>query len=361
MSPDKAETMYSRSERLMHRLAFAGRAVQMTAADIEETAFKTRFAGANDRDPVLITSLARAGTTMVLELLARHPGLAAHTYRDMPFVLAPVFWERFSGRFRREGTTRERAHGDGVEIGFDSPESFEEVFWKAHWPGHYRDPERIGLWEAADADPEATAFLRRHMAKIVALRRPDARATARYVSKNNTNIARLDLLGRMLPDATIIVVLRDPLEHATSFMRQHANFAARQAADPFVARYMEDIGHYEFGALHRPLGFAGMDAHDPGSPDYWLAYWLAAFAHVAARTDRVLLLSYEALCAAPAPMLAALTDRLGLAPHDQDLSHVRPATPRAPPTGCDPALVARARALHADLAALALTPAKRPA
>ena len=47
---------------------------------------------------------------------------------------------RFAGRFNRAaGTTAERAHGDGVEVGLDSPEAFEEMLWMAFWPEHYRE------------------------------------------------------------------------------------------------------------------------------------------------------------------------------------------------------------------------------
>ena len=33
------------------------------------------------------------------------------------------------------GVEIERAHGDGMTIGYDSHEAFEEVLWRAFWPG----------------------------------------------------------------------------------------------------------------------------------------------------------------------------------------------------------------------------------
>ncbi len=338
---------------MFHRMAFAGSSVQMVATDIEDSVLAVQFAGANDRDPVLITSLARAGTTLVLELLSQHPDLASHTYRDMPFVLAPVFWDRFFGRFRRDGETRERAHGDGVQIGFDSPESFEEVFWKSHWPDHYRHTGQIPLWHSDEQNAEATAFFRKHMQKIVALRRPDNKATARYVSKNNANIARIDLLTEMLPDAHILIVLRHPLEHAASLLRQHRNFAAQQANDPFVTRYMADIGHYEFGELHCPFGFSEL-ANDPSSdtPDYWLSYWVAAFRHIEERCERVHILPYEALCSDPAPVIKRLCEALDLDPGGLAgaAGQIRPLTPKADPGQFSSALVEQAEAIYTRLA-----------
>ncbi len=116
------------------------------------------------------------------------------------------------------------------------------------------------------------------MQKIVPLRRSENSPVVRYVSKNNANIERVDLLPEMLPDAHILVVLRHPLEHAASLLRQYGNFAIQQSANSFVTRYMVDVGHFEFGELHRPFGFFGLpDDATPDTYDYWLTYWVAVF------------------------------------------------------------------------------------
>ena len=149
----------------------------------------------------------------------------------------------------------ERAHGDGLMVGFDSPEAFEEVIWRAFWPEHFSG-ERVRLFSAEDARPDALKFLTAHFKKVRLVRgAPDAR----YVSKNNGNIARLPLLRAMFPDCRIVTPIRTPAEHAGSFLRQHLNFTKQHAEDPFAARYMRDIGHLEFGALHKPIDFPGFD------------------------------------------------------------------------------------------------------
>ncbi|MGM0586683.1 MAG: sulfotransferase, partial [Pseudomonadota bacterium] len=258
--------------------------------------------------------------------------------------------------FASRAAPQERAHGDGIEIGPDSPEAFEEVIWRAFWPRRY-EADRIRPWTARDAQAEATAFLDRHFRKIVALRGGGA---TRYVSKNNASIARLDLIPRMFPGATILVPLRNPLAQADSLRRQHLNFARRHAEDPFVRRYMRDIGHYEFGALHRPLAFEGFEALREGlAPeglDYWLAYWIAAFDHVAARADSVRLIDYDSLHDPAGDSAAALCAALSLpASRAGDLA----ARFRAPPPLSETLrrhpgpLRERAEALHRRLLALA--------
>ncbi|HMA14853.1 MAG TPA: sulfotransferase, partial [Kiloniellaceae bacterium] len=52
---------------------------------------ETRIRAADIEDidivkPVFVCGLARAGTTILLETLARHPQLGSHRYRDDPFL-----------------------------------------------------------------------------------------------------------------------------------------------------------------------------------------------------------------------------------------------------------------------------------
>jgi hypothetical protein len=310
------ELNYSALDRLLHRLAFAGPSVQLAAADMERSMFRTAYESVRGARPIFITSLPRAGTTLMLEALHVFPSLASHVYRDMPFVLAPVIWARLSASFRKPQTLRERAHGDGMEVGFDSPEAFEEVLWRTFWPEKYHDTY-IDLWTASDGKADATAFFVEHMKKIIALRRPERAGDGRYVSKNNANIARLDLIGRMFPDARILVPVRQPLEHARSLLNQHRRFLKMHQETPFTRRYMADIGHYEFGTLHRAFRFPGLEAVESSpdglSLDYWLAYWIAGFEYVLARKESVVIASYEGCCLDAVRALTELCARLDIA------------------------------------------------
>jgi hypothetical protein len=345
------EMTYSALERLLHKVAFATPGVQRAAADVEAGLFRRRVDAVTDAPPIFVTGLPRAGTTSLLEALAEFDEIATHTYRDMPFVAAPLLWDRLSAGFRKTADLRERAHADGVMIGYDSPEAFEEVLWRLLWPEKYHD-DRIELWRAADAGDDERAFLEAHFKKIVGLRAGGV-PQARYASKNNANIARLELLPRLFPGAVIVVPVRDPLEQAASLWRQHLRFRDLQGEHPFVEAYMADIGHYEFGRLHRPFAFDGGPAADGGPPDrldYWLRYWIAAYAQVEAAGGQVRPLGYERWCAAPEAELGALAEQVGLPRGDglaRAVARVRGAPPpRVEPAAFDPALVARARELH---------------
>jgi hypothetical protein len=196
---------YSRLDRLVHRIAFSAPAVQLAAADLEKHTRGYKSASA-DR-PIFITSLPRAGTTVLLEAFHQLPGMATHLYRDMPFVMAPILWSTISKGFRKPAKMAERAHKDGLQVGYDSPEAFEEILWRTFWPGKYASGQ-IGLWTESDRDEEGEAFLRDHIRKIIALRCPDQVAQGRYISKNNGNIARLELIVALFPAGEILVPLR---------------------------------------------------------------------------------------------------------------------------------------------------------
>ena len=355
---------YSRVERLLHRLAFATTGAQLALADLEDRAFAGRYASVAIERPVFVAGLPRSGTTLLLELIAALPGFAAHTYRDMPFPLTPLLWDALSRRFRVGGAGFERAHGDGMTVGYDSPEAFEELLWRVHWPERYL-ADRILPWTDGEPDPdgEFEPFFRRHVRKLIALRAAAAGRPAagmRYASKNNANLARLARLRRMFPGAAILVPFREPLEHAASLLRQHRRFLAIHASDGFALRYMSHAGHFEFGAALRPIDFGGwLDASGGGrSPlglDFWLAYWCAAYGSPV--FGGATLVDYDALAADPEPALTRLGAAIGLDRPEalaEAAGRLRPPPARADADEADPALAGRARAIHVRLRALAV-------
>jgi len=349
-------TPYSKIDRILHNLAFSRMGLQDILADVEEKFYCAQWAGARAERPIFITSLPRAGTTIILEALHRLPGLATHTYRDMPFVLTPVLWARVGARFHRQSARSERAHGDGLIINEDSPEAFEEVLWRKYYPHKYTR-QGISLWHRDDATPEFTHLFHEHMKKIVALRQPQHLEDGRYISKNNSNIARIELLRDMFPDAGIIVPLRHPVEHAISLWHQNKNFGEQHAAEPFVKKYMADIGHYEFGDLHRPVNFSGLDALrgelNPDNINYWLAYWINTFRHLSAQKG-IDFISYETLCGQADRDIRRLSEHLGIKATEPAIADAvsvfrAPPAPRKDEVRPDPDMTTQAMELYEPL------------
>ncbi|WP_420587430.1 sulfotransferase [Ruegeria sp.] len=316
------DPLYSPVDQFVHNFAFASPAILKFAARVEGglTAKSSRPAISQ---PIFVTSLARGGTTAVLNALHDAPEIATHIYRDMPFVTAPVMWNKLAGGQKRSVRRQARAHGDGMQIDLNSAEALEEVVWKMFWPQNYTGAT-IPLWKAEDQVPQANRFLHDHMASIIRARNvqapPGTQSKTRYCSKNNANIARIPYLLKAFPDCRIVVPIRRPECHAMSLLRQHLNFSSLQNDDSFVTRYMADIGHYEFGNLHKPFLFPDLSqgALDAHQPDYWLDYWTCAFQEILRYKESCIFVLQDDLRSTPQATMMALYKNLGLSAGDQD-------------------------------------------
>ncbi|MCI0564435.1 MAG: sulfotransferase [Nitrososphaera sp.] len=344
---------YSALDKLIHGLAFRKVGLQRSLSHMEDIHHRKDLESIDSSKPVFITSLPRAGTTILLEALYKTGRFATHTYRSMPFVLCPILWHKISHAFQKNSELRERAHGDGILIGYDSPEAFEEIIWKYFWTDKY-PPENIHLITEQEHNADFEDFFMQHMKKVIFSEKVKG-CTKRYLSKNNANIGRIAYLSKLLPESAIFVPVRNPISHALSLHRQHLNFTELHAKNRFIKTYMEDIGHLDFGALHRPLLFPGsesLNAFDTLTPPYWLKYWLLAFTHLAQQSfGNVHFISIERLCAAPGESLRRIFEKIG-----DDTPDLRPSIQLFKevkvPTNTDmlpDSLIAEAIALHTTL------------
>lgn len=320
MAQPKFVNQYTRLDRLLHRAAFASGGLQVSLADIEDRLYRKQLANIGIESPVFVTALPRAGTTILLNLLNRTGEFATHTYRSMPFVLSPVFWQRFSRSIgSRDIAEMERAHGDGIAISIDSPEAFEEIIWSQFWRSHYRD-DHIRPWGRAE-HPEFVSFLKSHIRKQLWL--AGLGDEVRYLSKNNLNIARLGYIRTVFPDAIFLIPFRSPLQHAASLLRQHLKFLQSHTDDTFAMDYMRGIGHYDFGANFLPVNFSswldGDRRGDATELPFWLEYWIAAYRSILANmSDAIQLISFEYLTSESELCLHEIARSVNLR-HDQSL------------------------------------------
>lgn len=352
------ENQFGSLERLLHVFSFRSGFSQRMLADLEDTLFAKRIGSVEIDRPVFVTGLPRSGTTILLEMLVESGHFASHTYRDMPFVLCPLLWSKFSRHFSRDAVVRERAHGDGIQIASGSPEAFEEILWKEFWPDHY-GPDRIAPWQPSESNEEFDEFFRHHMAKVILIRLETDERRRRYVSKNNVNIARLGSPSLPLREGISVVPFRDPYQHAASMHRQHRRFSKLQAEDRFARRYMEGIGHHDFGLGLKPIDFGGWltGAEDPDRVEFWVRYWSAAYEAVLSRRDeRTRLFSYDRLVHRPEDGLRRLAVAVDVP--EMDLASLAPriGRPRSYETPVDElerGTLSRAREIHRELVRVA--------
>ena len=84
-------------------------------------------------------------------------------------------------------------------------------------------------------------------------------------------------------------------------------------------RYMRDIGHFEFGPLHKPLSFdvKFCRQYELDDPNYWLAYWITCFEHVLERVPTVHLVTQDRIRRDPQNVMSKLLERIGVS-HETD-------------------------------------------
>ena len=276
------------------------------------------------RSPIYISGLARAGSTILLEWLGRHPDCATHRYKDYPPVHIPYWWNAFLSRTpQRPGTLAERAHADGIMITPESPEAFEEVLWMAFFPELHL-PEHSNVLDGRSRYPHFESFYRDHIRKLLRVR-----GGRRYLSKANYHVTRLEYLQLLFADARFVIPVREPVWHIASLMKQHRLFCEQEQANIKVLSHMQRVGHYEFGLDRRPIN-PGDDAQtgeirrlwaQGREIEGWARYWAMIYGYLADRLDTVDALSrqsvvvrYEELCQSPDPTLRRILSHCNLEP-----------------------------------------------
>jgi len=291
------------------------------------------------RQPVYVTSLARSGSTLLLEILNRHPDLNAHCYRDYPMLFTPYLWNRYLARTPQSNTRAvERTHGDGIFITPVSPEAFEEILWMAFFPGLH-DPRIPSVLDARTAHPDFETFYKDHIRKLLLIR-----GGQRYLAKGNYNITRLGYLLKIFEDVRFVVPVREPIWHIASLIRQHRRFCAGQQAHPRALPHLQRVGHFEFGLDRRPINTGDTErvAHitelwnHGAEVEGWAHYWAYIHDHLADRLaadqqlqSAVMLIRYENFCQTARESVGALFDHCGLT-IDETLLDELAATIRLP-------------------------------
>ena len=266
---------YSSSQRLLHKIALSSSFLREILFDLEKSLFLDEDFEIDTRY-VFISGMARSGTTILLNAIYETNEFASLTYQDMPFILSPNIWSRFN-KYSALLEKQERAHNDGIKIDTNSPESFEEVFWKT-----FDDND-------SDSYDQFTYYIQLLCWKY---------KKKRYLSKNNQNIKRIEYLIKNYPKSKIIIPFREPLQHSFSLFTQHKKFISLQKNDDFIRKYMSLIGHSEFGLDYMPLFNNDLKYFDSLKINHWLEQWYLTYNMLSQflNSSQVLFVCYEKLC-----------------------------------------------------------------
>jgi hypothetical protein len=269
--------------------------------------------------PIFVSGVARAGSTLITEILSLHPQIACHHYSDFPMTWIPYWWNSLRKHLPLpKQEPRERAHRDRLMITADSPEAIEEVLWMHFFPGAHQ-PGGSQVMNAQDSHSSFEDYYKDHIRKLLAVRRRQ-----RYLAKNNYHVTRLEYLLKLFPDARFIIPIRDPVQHVASLVKQHRLFSQQNADDPRVSRQLQLAGHYEFGPLRCPIivsekrrAHYGQDLDDL---DWYASQWADVYGHLHERirenqslAEACLVLRYEDICTSTVQSLQNLFAHADLA------------------------------------------------
>lgn len=282
---------YSATDKFLHKLYLSNYAISKSSLEMEEIMFGQKTKHLNIKEHVFVTGLARSGTTAVMNKIFSTGEYASLQYANMPFILSPNLWKR-----RLQIESHERAHKDGIIIDGNSPEEFDEYFWKAFLKDSYILDNGLAPHNVSDK------VLEKYLTyvKLICL----AKGKAKYISKNNNNVLRLSTLQK-INNNKIIILFRDPLSHASSLLKLDKNFSQNQKEDPFSLAYFNYLGHHEFGLNHKPF-LLTTDFSDyrkqffKESLNYWLGIWLNYYSYILQhKKNDFLFISFEDLIKTP--------------------------------------------------------------
>lgn len=302
---------YTGVQKLLHNIALSSSIMKEFAFDLERLLLRSRCNMNVDGQHIFISGLARSGTTILLNELHKSDQFSCLTYADMPFVMAPNIWDKMYGTFiSKSQFQKERAHGDGITINLGSPEAFEEIFWKT-----FKDEKTHQLEVITLDDDIKQKFIWFVQAVLIKNNK------RRYLSKNNINFLRLNSIREMFPNAIFLVPFRNPFQHAFSLLNQHKRFSSSQKKDAFITKYMNWLGHNEFGEGYQAFQNKQHIFLNPNELNHWLEQWHSVYSFIYKKvqydSNNTLLINYDALCDAKQNIWQQLIKKININECDQ--------------------------------------------
>jgi hypothetical protein len=252
--------------------------------------FEKKESDNNNFERIIISGLARSGTTSILRQLVENKLTCSLSYENMPLILAPKMQKLLAYFSETHVEEVERSHQDGIMINSSSSEAFDEVFFQVYEKKSYTFRKYLNEYESKHINTYIefiNHFLITNNRKI-------------YVTKNNNHILRLPQIiesGKF----KIFITFRDPLTHAASLEKQDSIHTSLQKKDTFSLDYMNYLGHFEFGLNKKYFNFrnAKVNVLDYKGSDFWLAQWINYYDFIITLTKKyqvINLINFEDWC-----------------------------------------------------------------
>lgn len=301
-SRKKDTSGYSDLSKLLHRMALNNYHLSEKLFRKEKKRLKKKELSTRD-DFVIITGLARAGTTSLMNDLSEVEKFVSLSYANMPFLMAPNLWAKIYKP--KKENLKERSHKDGIKIGYNSNEALEEYFFKVKANDAFIKAETLCEYEltkeAYNDYLDYQAVVKHDNKKV-------------YLAKNNNFILRYKSVRAFNENFLMVVLFRDPLTHAASLKEKHLDYKKLQTEDPFVLEYMNWLGHHEFGLNQKPFSFDGKildNPQDKNNIDFWLKSWINYYSYaLTMKHQNTLFINYDDYCKRPNEIIGQLLKKI---------------------------------------------------
>jgi len=297
---------YSGWSMLLHRMILNNYNISSALFRLEKRLYKKELK-MPDEDFVIVSGLARGGTTALTNLLFESNKFHSLSYDNMPFLLAVNLWRKLY--HPRKNKLKQRAHGDNIMFGYKTIEALEEYFFKVFLKDTFIKSNILVEHEVDQKTYEDYITYQ----KLICIKNRETT----YLAKNNNLILRYKSLRTHNPDFKIVLIFRNPLTHAYSLLTQHDRFCDMHEADPFSLEYMNWLGHHEFGLNHKVFHLELMDLcdrYDKSDINFWIAIWISYYTNVLSLMGdkNLFLIEYSDLCTNPRALLSTLGGILNL-------------------------------------------------
>lgn len=279
LSRSKKES-YSDWSKLLHRII-------LNNYSIGRFLFKRAIRNQSEtkHSKVIVTGLARSGTTALTNDLFDSGRFYSLDYSVMPFLMSPKLGKKLN---RKKKELKERAHGDQVLVGLNSIEALEEYFFKSLKKDSFISDSNLKQYDLS------TDELKVYESYLSILKDKDKC----YLAKNNNFILRAKSHLEIDQNLKVIWMIRNPIEQAQSLLYQHLKFSKLQEDDPFVLEYMDWLGHHEFGLNQIPFDLGKIkliEDYKKIEINYWLASWLNYYSELLSlrSNEKVILINYD--------------------------------------------------------------------
>jgi hypothetical protein len=287
----KSKSDYSELSQLLHHLALDNYHISNKLFKREVKKYNKKYPEKR-KDFVIISGLARAGTTSLMNDLSRIDGFISVNCGNMPFLMCPNTWRKIYKP--KNKNIKERSHKDGIMIGYNSNEALEEYFFKVKAGDSYIKESCLEEYDITEDDYseylDYQSIIKKDRNKI-------------YLAKNNNFILRYNSVRNYNNEFIMVILFRDPVTHAASLKEKHEYYCKLQKTDPFVLDYMNWLGHHEFGLNQKPFVFKNTPLEiqeDKSTIDYWLKIWINYYEHaLTADHPNTIFINYDSYCKEP--------------------------------------------------------------